>query len=274
MITLTGFSDEISSDLDMQLHVLDSLGIKHLELRGVWGKNVLDLSVNEAAEIKENLDKRGFRVSAIASPIGKIKITDDFGPHLEQFERALDLAIYFGAPFIRIFSFYIADKQYDEHRDEVFSRIQAIIQIAASRGIVLLHENESHIYGDTGVRCLDLLQSCESPNWLAAFDPANFVQCGVRPMTEAYPLLEPFIAYVHVKDALAATGQVVPAGRGDGQLRELIAALKAKGYEGYFSIEPHLAAHDPYKGRTGPELFEVAAKALQELLREANVEWK
>lgn len=273
-ITLSGFADEISSDLQEQLDTLESLGIKHLELRGVWGRNVLSLSDGEAREIKGELDRRGFRVSAIGSPIGKIPVTDPFPAHLDQFKRALDLARLFGAPYLRLFSFFIPEGDAPAiYREEVVQRLRTMAEIAQGSGIMLLHENEKHIYGDTGERCRDLLAAVGSPLLRAVFDPANFVQCGVRPMDQAYPALRPYIEYIHVKDAVFADGAVRPAGRGDGQVRALLSALKSDGFAGFLSLEPHLAAAGTFAGYSGPELFREAALALKELLAELAWEW-
>lgn len=274
MITLTGFADEISPDLKTQLDTLASEQIAHLELRGVWGKNVLKLSEEELDVVQAALEQKGIRVSSIGSPLGKIKISDDFAPHYEDAKRAVLLAKRFGAPYIRIFSFLLPqDEAASGFRPEVIERMKRLTELAEKSGVVLLHENEKHIYGDTAERCLDILQACDSPGLRAAFDPANFVQCQVKPMTVAFPLLEPYIEYIHVKDAVWATGKVVPAGEGDGQLGALVAKLAEKRYSGFMSLEPHLKAVNAFEGFSGPELFGVASKALKRLLADANVNW-
>lgn len=274
MVILTGFADEISPELDVQLDVLASEGISHLELRSVWGKNVLQLTDDEVAQIKKKLDERGFRVSAIGSPIGKISITDSFAEHLIQFERAIQLATYFNTPYIRIFSFYIREGQPEQYRQEVVNRMQQLVDLAAEHKITLLHENEKHIYGDRAERCEDLLRTCESPHLRAAFDPANFIQCSVSPMGEAYPLIEPYIEYIHVKDAIMDTGKVVPAGEGDGQFKELFSALIERNYSGFMSLEPHLRAENAFQGMNKPELFVIAIRALKSLLEECDIQWR
>jgi sugar phosphate isomerase/epimerase len=274
MWTLTGFADEIAPDLDVQLDTLADESIRYLELRGVWNKNVLDLTDSEIATVKSTLSQRGFGVSSLGSPIGKIPIADDFGPHLDRFRRALQVARNLEAPYIRIFSFFIPAGQDAAHyRDEVLDRMGQLVRAAEGADVTLLHENEKEIYGDTPARCLDILTQINSPILRAAWDPANFVQCGVRPHTEGYDSLRPFIAYVHIKDALLASGQVVPAGQGDGEVRETIAALRVSGFDGFFSLEPHLAAAGTFSGFSGPELFRVAVKALKDLLREQDIEW-
>ncbi len=272
--TLSAFADEISPDLDVQVETLRREGIKHLELRGAWGKNVLALNDVEIDTIKTTLDRHGIDVSSIGSPIGKIKITDEFGPHLAAFERALHVAEVFNAPFIRIFSFFMPRDQDPElYREQVLERLHEVVRRAEAVDITLLHENEKEIYGDIPQRCLDILTQINSPFLRAALDPANFVQCGVRPYTDAYAALRPFIEYIHVKDAVLATGAVVPAGQGDGEWPATIRALQESGYDGFCSLEPHLQEAGAFAGFSGPALFGVAAEAFKSMLREQHIAW-
>ena len=272
--TLTGFADEISPELDEQLATLALEEIRHLELRGVWGKNVLNLSDAELAAIKERLAQAQVGVSSIGSPIGKIPVTDPFEPHLASFSRALHVAALLGAPYVRIFSFFIPEGDDPSvHREEVLERMGRLASAARPFEVTLLHENEKHIYGDVPARCVDILESVGAPNLRAAWDPANFVQCGVRPFSEGYEVLRAYIEYVHVKDAVMATGEIVPAGEGDGEWRETLAAMQESGFDGYFSLEPHLKAAGPLSGFSGPDLFRQAARALKGLMRERGVQW-
>ena len=274
MWTLTGFADEISPDLDEQLATLAAEEMRYLEFRAAWGKNVLKLDDDELGRVREGLGRAGVKVSSIGSPIGKIKVTDDFAPHLEDFRRALRVARLLEAPYIRIFSFFIpAGEDPARHRDEVLERLGALVREVEGSDVTLVHENEKEIYGDIPARCLDILTSIDSPRLRAAWDPANFVQCGVRPHTEGYERLRPFIDYVHVKDALLESGRVVPAGQGDGQLRETVAALRASGFDGFFSLEPHLKSAGTYSGFSGLDLFRTAARAFKDLLREQGIAW-
>ncbi len=272
--TLSAFADEISPDVDVQVETLGREGIKHLELRGAWGKNVLALSDAEIDTVKATLGRQEIKVSAIGSPIGKIKITDEFDQHLAAFERALHLARIFNAPFIRIFSFFMPHGEDPErYREQVLERLHAIVRRAEGSDITLLHENEKEIYGDSPQRCLDLLTQINSPILRAAWDPANFVQCGVRPYADGYAALRPFIKYIHVKDAVRATGEVVPAGQGDGEWLATLRALQDSGFDGFFSLEPHLQQAGPFAGFSGPALFGVAAEAFKSLLREQHIAW-
>ncbi|GIP31458.1 sugar phosphate isomerase/epimerase [Paenibacillus sp. J2TS4] len=274
MITLTGFADEISAEFKEQLDCLESEGIRYLEFRGVWNKNVLDLTDEEIAQVKEMLEERGIKISAIGSPIGKIKITDPFEPHVEKFHRALQLAKYFDTRYIRIFSFFMPENEKPEvYRDEVMRRMKELVRLAEEADIILLHENEKEIYGDNTERCLDILTTCRSSHLRAAFDPANFVQCGVKPFDDAYFPLKPHIEYVHIKDALFADGSVTVAGQGDGQVPQVLADLQASNYAGFMSLEPHLQAAGTFQGFSGPALFKEATSGLKKLLSDLNWEW-
>lgn len=274
MWTITGFADEIAPDLELQLSTLAEESIRYLELRGVWNTNVLDLSDSELARVRATLASHGVAVSSIGSPIGKIPIGEAFDPHLERFGRALEVARAMDAPYIRLFSFFMpAGEDPAQYRDEVLERMARLVRAAEGSGVTLLHENEKEIYGDIPSRCLEILTQINSPILRAAWDPANFVQCGVRPHSEGYAELRPFIDYVHIKDALLATGQVVPAGHGDGQVRETLAALRESGFDGFFSLEPHLAAAGTFAGFSGPELFKTASQAFKGLLREQQIAW-
>ena len=274
-VVLSGFADEISPDPRIQLATLASESISHLELRSTWSVNVADLSGEQVAAFRAALDDAGVRVSAIGSPIGKIPVAAPPAPELERMRRVADVACELGTTIVRVFSFFIpAGESAERYRDQVIDRMGALTRVAEERGLVLAHENEKEIYGDTPARCADLITNVGSPALRATFDPANFVQCGVRPFSEAYGLLRPYLVYLQVKDALAATGEVVPAGRGDGQLRETLGALRDSHFAGFMSLEPHLAQAGRYGGFSGPEGFRQAAQALKSLLNEASISWQ
>lgn len=274
MVTLSGFADEISNDLHEQLQVLKTEEIQHIDFRGVFGKNVLELSDAEIEMMKKELEKQNVNIACLASPIGKISILDSLDDHLEKLKRAFHIADCLQVKRIRIFSFFIpVNKNPDDYTNEVKRRMEKMISLAEKRDMILLHENEKEIYGDTPGRCLQLMEEFSSPHFRFAFDPANFVQCGVRPVSEAYGQLASYTDYVHIKDALFHNGEVVPPGEGDGEIKELLLELKKRGYAGYLSLEPHLAASSAYNGFTGPGLFHKASAALKNLLRGLDMKW-
>jgi sugar phosphate isomerase/epimerase len=274
-VVLSGFADEISPDPQGQLATLAAESISHLELRSAWSVNVADLSGEQVGAFRAALDGAGVRVSAIGSPVGKIPVTAPLAPELERLRRVADVACELGTGIVRVFSFFVpAGEPPERHRSQVIDRMGTLTRVAEDRGLILAHENEKEIYGDTPGRCADLIAAVDSPALRATFDPANFVQCGVRPFSDAYGLLRPYLVYLQVKDALAATGQVVPAGRGDGQLRETLGALRDSGFAGFMSLEPHLAQAGRYGGFSGPDGFRRASQALKFLLNEASIPWQ
>jgi sugar phosphate isomerase/epimerase len=282
MIRLSAFADEISPDLNEQIAVLTSEHIHFLDLRSVENTNVLDLSDAQVASIKKTLDAHNIGVAAIGSPIGKVPIDSSFDEHLHRFERAIMIARALQSPFIRIFSFYpptTKGKGDDdsavnpaEYRDEVLRRLREMTARARAADVILLHENEKEIYGDTIARCVDLLQNCGNTHFRAIFDPANFIQCGQTPYPDAYDALRPWLHYVHVKDA-RPDGTVVPAGEGVADFPALLQRLRADGYDGFFSLEPHLALAAQYRGFSGSDLFRRASQALQQMLQAMGWEY-
>jgi sugar phosphate isomerase/epimerase len=266
---LSAFGDEISPHLDEQIRVLLANDIHCLEFRGMEGRGIIDYPLPIVIDAYKKLRDAGITVSAVGSPIGKIPISETFAPHLERFSKTIDVAHTLHTPYIRMFSFYMPGEDGSKdgparYRDEVLNRWRRFVEVARESGLTLLHENEKGIYGDTADRCLDLLDSLNCSYVKATFDPANFVQCGEETYPRAYEMLRKHIAYLHIKDAHASDGAVVPAGQGDGKLPEILSALAHSGFEGFLSIEPHLNASLP---GGGPELFGIAAKALKEILK-------
>ncbi|MEV4538506.1 sugar phosphate isomerase/epimerase family protein [Asanoa sp. NPDC049518] len=271
--TLSGFGDEIDADPVVQLAVLSALGARHLELRSAWDVNVVDLSPAQLDSIAALLRERGMAVSAIASPIGKVRITEDPAGELDRLDRAIAAAHRLDCRYIRLFSFYRPPgATARDIRDDVLRRTREWADRAEANDAVLVHENEKDIYGDTPDRVRDLVESVGSPALKVAWDNANFVQVGVRPFTDGYALLRPYLEYLQVKDAIAATGEVVPAGEGDGELRETLTALRDDGYAGFASLEPHLAMQHATGGFSGPAEFGRAARAFAALTNEIGVE--
>jgi sugar phosphate isomerase/epimerase len=273
MWTLSGFIDEISDDFSLQCKVAAGLGLRFVEVRSAWGTNILDLDDTQLDTVRETLASNDLKVSSIGSPIGKISIDDEFPPHLERMRHAVEVAKTLEAPYIRLFSFFIPEgTDPDSRRDEVLSRMSALAA-AADSDVILVHENEKDIYGDIPRRCLDIVTSVNSPNLKLAWDPANFVQVGVRPFTEGYAMLRPHVSYVQIKDALLADASVVVAGAGDGEVPETVRALRADGFDGFFSLEPHLGEYTAFGALSGPELFTKSWKAFTDILSSEGIEY-
>ena len=271
-LKLSAFADEISPEPDEQIRVCRECAVTHMELRNVRGVNVLDFDAGLRAEIHAKLRDAGMGVVSIGSPIGKVKITDPWGPHFERFKIAVDAAESFGAPFVRIFSYYPPEPGGDMqiHRDEVLRRMNAKVEYLGDRPITLLHENEKGIFGDRGGSCFDLIVSVNSAKLRCAFDFANFIQVGEQPLSN-WRRLRPYTAHIHVKDAKLKDGKIVPAGEGDGDIGRIVADAYQGGYRGFLTLEPHLAADQQFSGFSGPGLFKLAADALKALCTDAGI---
>lgn len=269
---LTGFGDEIDPDPAVQATVLLALGATHIEVRSAWGTNVADFDEEMTTKLAGILKDKGLKVSAVASPIGKVDISLPTHHEIYRLRQIIRVAKALEAPYIRVFSFYRGDDQsQDDIRDAVIIRMRALADEAQAAGLILVHENEKDIYGDTPERVLDIVKSVNSPALRVAWDNANFVQVGTKPYTDGYALLRPYLEYFQVKDAIAGSGEVVPAGQGDGELVQTIAALAGDGYSGFASLEPHLAQAHHLGGFSGPVAFGAAARAFLNLAREQGI---
>ena len=276
-IILSGFADEIDANLAEQIRVLKKLGMSYVEMRGVNGKGLVNYEMADVKEIKKQLDAEGIRLSSVGSPIGKIQITEDFAPHMELYKHTVEIAHTMETPYIRMFSFFMpkGTVDFDQYKGEVMDRLGQFVDYAKANDIVLLHENEKDIYGDVASRCLEIMQNFYGDNFKAVFDFANFVQCK-QDTLEAYEMLKDYVEYIHIKDALWESGNVVPSGMGDGNVEAILGKLKASGYKGFLSLEPHLSDFDGFsaleknaaekKKLNGEEAFTLAYDSLVKIL--------
>lgn len=247
MFLLSGFSDEISSDIKVQFEVLNKLNISYFEPRGINGKNISELNDDEIKILKENMEKYNIKASSIGSPIGKVKLSDDFDKHFELFKHIVKIAKKLGTRYIRIFSFYNGGEEWTEEMIKtVIERLRMMISYAKENEVILLHENEKDIFGDSVERCLYLMENLYCDNFKALLDPANFVQCDEDTIT-AFEKLKPYIGYVHIKDSLKEDKSIVPAGKGDANIEYILKSLYENGYDGFLSLEPHLGSFEGLK---------------------------
>src|SRR4030042_1414637 len=100
MAKLSAFADEGTEGFLDQVKYLESRRVGYIEPRFIDKKNIMNLSRNELKEARKMIKDHGLKVSAIGSPIGKVKLDEPFEPHLDKFKHAGDLAGFFGAPCI------------------------------------------------------------------------------------------------------------------------------------------------------------------------------
>jgi sugar phosphate isomerase/epimerase len=275
MAKLSAFADEVTDDFLAQVKYLAYEGVSYIEPRFVNKKNIMDLSKNELNEAKKMIQDHGLKVSAIGSPIGKVKLDESFEPHLDKFKHAVDLAMFFETPYIRMFSYYAPEgKNIDDYREQVMERMAAKVEVLADVDVTMVHENEAKIYGHTAEQCVDLIETIDSPKLRLVYDPANFVwgEKITNNVEVCWPVMKPYVVHIHIKDWKLGTEDVgsIP-GEGDGQIKELLAELAALDYEGCLTMEPHLQLGGQFGGSTGPELFSKAIAAVRELAAEVGL---
>ena len=289
-IFISGFADEISANFDEQLRVVTGLGMEYISLRTADGKGIADYTVQEIKEsILPRLQKAGVKVSSLGSPIGKIKIDDEegFQKQRKQLEELCKICEVFDCKYIRMFSFYMPEGENpDDYKDEVIQKLRQFDEIAKKYDVILIHENEKDIYGDTKERCKIILDTLGSEHFKAAFDFANFVQCNEDP-EQCFEMLQEHIAYIHIKDAITEEKENVLCGTGEGKILEILdKAIHKNGYEGFLTLEPHLVIFDSLKdlevenaekiikenkAKDGAEAYAMQYHALQDILKKIGI---
>ena len=274
MAKLSAFADEVTDDFLGQVKYLAAERVGYIEIRFVNKKNVMDLTDDELNVAKKQMADYGIKVIAIGSPIGKVKIDEPFGPHLDRFKHAVELALFFEAPYIRMFSYYAPEgRNIDDYREQVMEWMSAKVEIIKNTDVIMVHENETDIYGHTAENCADLVKTVNSPKLRLVYDPGNFVwgQKITDNVKTCWPLMKPYVAHIHIKDWKLGEDVGSIPGEGDGQIRELLAELAALNYDGCLTMEPHLRAGGQFGGDTGPELFSQAIAAVRELAGEVGL---
>ena len=270
MIRLCAFADEAGSSLQAQIDALHRNGIGLLEIRTVDSVNIGDMTLERAEEVAAILKENNLKVWSLGSPMGKVSLDEDFDfeAYLPKVEHMCKLANIFGADKIRMFSFFNA---YDK-ADQVVAYLKRMVEVAAKYGVKLCHENEKSIYGDTLERVQELMDKV--PGLKFVYDPANYLQCG-ESSAVTLPALHDKVEYFHIKDVIAETQELVPAGVGDGDIPKLVEMIEG---DQVLTLEPHLAIFDGYatiddeemKNRfhfeSNDEAFDYAVTALKGIL--------
>ena len=243
-VRLSAFSDEAGTSLREQIDALHRNNIALTELRSVDKINVAELTLESAKSIRATLKSEGIALSAVGSPMGKVKISTDIEVYLDTVKYICELANIFETDRIRMFSFFEAHGE----REKVIDNLNRMVEVAASYGVGLYHENEKGIYGDTAERVLDLRENVKGLHFV--YDPANFLQVG-ESADKTLPLLAPISDYFHIKDVISEGGILVPAGEGDGDIPGLISMLDR---DTVMTIEPHLMVFAGYDKIDGEKM--------------------
>ena len=275
MITISAFADEISPDLKVQMDTCEACGVTCIDVRGIDNINIAAMTLPRARGYYQRMQARGFSVPSLGSPIGKIRIDEDFPAHLELLRHCCDLARAFGCREIRVFSFYPPKKQkIRDHRQAVMDRLSAMADLARREDAVLWLENERDIYGATVEGALDIFATVRSPHLRCLFDPANYVYDDIDPWQAWTGGLGDLTGYFHVKDKHPDQPHCCAAGAGHGQFPQIFADLKHRDWSGVMTVEPHMSRAEQFTGFTGPALFADAVNALKRQLDQAGLKYQ
>jgi sugar phosphate isomerase/epimerase len=266
----SGFADEAGDSIDKQIQATKELGWKNIESRNVDGINLTDLPDEKFEIVCQKLEDTGVQVHCFGSAIanwGKDpRKEEDFQSSLESLKRAIPRMHRLGTRLIRGMSFAIVR---DGHPDDpdlenmIFNKLQILVRLCEEGGVTYVHENCQNYGGLSYVHTLKMLDRVSSPNFKLAFDTGNPVgsdhHVGSPPYHkqsswEFYKNVRQYIEHVHIKDCkfIAETGETFPRlehtfpGDGNGDVEKIVEDLLRTGYQGAFSIEPHLAVvyHD------------------------------
>jgi len=246
MIRLAAFADEADKMVEGQIAALKRNGVEYIELRGLDGKNIAQISEEEAHKYAKMYADGGIKVWSLGSPLGKVDINSDMEAHRNMLRHLCRLCKIFGTDKIRMFSFY---KAFD-CEERVMDELRSLVAIADEYGVKLCHENEKEIFGDKLCRVLKIREQVEGLYHI--YDPANFLECGEK-SEDTLSALHAGTEYFHIKDVIAETGELVPAGYGDGNIAKLVSMIGAD-EDKTLTIEPHLAIFAGYSDIDNTEM--------------------
>jgi L-ribulose-5-phosphate 3-epimerase len=251
---LSVLTDEVSGNLVEALDWAVRNGFKYVEIRMVDGANVSNLSDLDIERAKREIDKRGLKVSAIASPLFKCMLDaarpvqsgdlfgnkeEDLATHMSKLPRSIAIAKKLGTKYIRIFSFW-RESDPKKHLPEIVSHLKKAAALAEKEGVLLLQENENACNGGYAEEVAEIVRQVNSPAMRVLWDPGNENYGGRNCYPEGYEKVKGLFAHVHLKDSVVGPDgktTCVPIGSGKTPLRDQIRALEKDGYQGIYTLE-------------------------------------
>lgn len=279
---LSAFTDEAGASCEEQIAAAQSNGLRRLDLRGMDGHNCTTMPLDHARGVAEKLKAANLEVGMFGSPIGKIDIAESVSTDVEKLEHLAALSPILGCNAVRIFSYYNKENRpHDFWQLESLSRLSLLQKHARELGLVLYHENERHIFGDLCADVLEIANLRDGKSFKLIFDFDNYNQSG-EDVWENWQKLHDKTDAIHLKDSTSAN-EHVPAGQGNGRVREILTDALSRGWNGPVIVEPHLS-HSGAVAATGPsgqanqafsamaphESFKVAMDAAHQLLKEVS----
>lgn len=262
----TGFADEAASDIDGQIKATKALGWKNIEARNISGQNIHNLPEEDFQHVAEKLSNENVQINCFGSTVANWSKdpTTPEGIHtsIEELERALIRMKQLGTKMIRGMSYKVMNDRspYDKEIEKVvLKNLKDLVRRCEDAGVLYVHENCMNYGGQSYEHSLKLIKSMNSPNFKLIFDtgnpPVSDLRLGNVPYQKQdswtfYKNMREHIHYIHIKDAIFVSppegGGLFPKsrftfpGEGDGDVKRIVNDLIKNGYDGGFSIEPHM----------------------------------
>ena len=285
--TLSAFADEAGPFIEDQIQALNQADIDHVDLRQVDEITITDLPLDHARKVRAKLDAADIRVAMFGSPMGKIDLADDFDIDRNRLLHLAQLKDIFNCNAVRIFSYYnkTAALPDDQHAAQSIDRLRQLTDIAAKHDLVLYHENEAGIFGQSVAAVRQIRDALRGPHFKLIFDFNNYHHAGEN-VWDAWLQLRDATDAFHLKDSQfndAGEMQMVPVGQGEGRVPEILADAAARNWQGPLTLEPHLQfsnavqstgpsgiANQAYADMTPAECFAIAAQAAHQQINAAT----
>jgi len=246
-----GFADEAGKALDDQIAATKALEWPGIEIRMADGKHTCDYDDSEFERLWDRLQAAGIGIAAFSSQIANWArpITSDFAADVAELQRNIPRMQKVGCKIIRCMS-YPNDKDHplpnDEWKAEAVKRLRELARIAADGGVILGHENCSGYGGIGAGQFLELADEVNNPAFKLIIDTGNqTLHFQDAEQTWAYyEATKAHICHVHIKcGRKSEEGKYVTCYPDeDPNQTRILRDLKARGYQGWISIEPHLEA--------------------------------
>ena len=266
----TGFADEAGASIDVQIKATKELGWENIEFRNIDGTNITNISDEKFEEVFEKLRDGGIKINCFGSEVANWskdpRKEEDFQKSIEDLKRGILRMHKLGTKMIRGMSFAIVKERVSysaELEKTIFKKVNYLVKMCEDAGILYLHENCMNYGGMSYEHTLKLIDNIKSPNLKLVFDTGNPVfsddRRGNPPYKkqdsfEFYSQVKEYIHYVHIKDGIyiGETDGIFPKSNftfpdeGNGQVKKIVKDLLFGGYDGGFSIEPHMSVvfHD------------------------------
>ncbi len=277
-------------ELDEILKIFKKYGVKAIEM---WPENIPAQEGKELvhkrlyanrdiARAKAIVEANGMETACVCFGAGFDKaLAEDVELYAQELKRAVYVAKELGAKVVNHYCYYVCmEEEFPIERMRQY--YGPALKAAEENGITLVLENEAHDVTKKPVKMLELVRNMNSPAFKTNYDATNYYQAGFEGFPYVYELLKSEIAHVHIKNGciyhpefghrkeslggymtglLAGEEIYYPfAGDGSVNIHGLLRRLKADGYNGYCSLEPH----------TDPELCEKYYREETEYLYETG----